>query len=57
MVAAFGFRNAEGGVADPSGAISLFDALDKQLGLKLELQKHPMPVIVIDHIEEKPTDN
>ena len=38
-------------------AISLFDALNKQLGLKLEMQKRPMPVIVIDHIEEKPTDN
>lgn len=45
------------GAADPNGAISLFDALTKQLGLKLEMQKRPMPVIVIDHIEEKPTDN
>jgi uncharacterized protein (TIGR03435 family) len=42
---------------DPSGAISLFEALSKQLGLKLEERKHPMPVLVIDHIEEKPTDN
>jgi uncharacterized protein (TIGR03435 family) len=41
----------------PSGAISLFDALNKQLGLKLELHKRPMPVLVIDHVEEKPTDN
>ncbi len=43
--------------SDPSGAVSLFDALDKQLGLKLELHKRPEPVLVIDHIEEKPTDN
>jgi uncharacterized protein (TIGR03435 family) len=43
--------------ADPNGAISPFDALTKQLGLKLEMHKRPMPVIVIDHIEEKPADN
>jgi uncharacterized protein (TIGR03435 family) len=41
----------------PSGALSLFDALNKQLGLKLEMQKRPTPVLVIDHIEQKPTDN
>jgi len=35
----------------------LFEALDKQPGLKLERQKHPMPVVVIDHVEEKPTEN
>jgi uncharacterized protein (TIGR03435 family) len=43
--------------ADPSGALSLFDAISKQLGLKLDRQKRPMPVLVIDHVEEKPTDN
>jgi uncharacterized protein (TIGR03435 family) len=43
--------------ADPSGALSLYDAVNKQLGLKLEMRKRPMPVLVIDHIEEKPTDN
>jgi uncharacterized protein (TIGR03435 family) len=42
---------------DPNGAVSLFEALEKQLGLKLEVQKHPMPVLVIDHMEQKPTDN
>jgi uncharacterized protein (TIGR03435 family) len=43
--------------SDPSGGISLFDALNKQLGLKLEMQKRPLPVLVIDHVEEKPADN
>ena len=43
--------------SDPNGALSLFDAINKQLGLKLEMQKRPVPVLVIDHIEEKPTDN
>jgi len=43
--------------ADPVGGITLFEALEKQLGLKLEVQKRSMPVIVIDHIEQKPTEN
>jgi uncharacterized protein (TIGR03435 family) len=42
---------------EPSNAMSLFDAVSRQLGLKLEAQKRPLPVLVIDHIEEKPTDN
>jgi uncharacterized protein (TIGR03435 family) len=42
---------------DPNGAISLCEALEKQLGLKLETQKSPMPVLVVDHVEQKPTDN
>ncbi len=48
---------AVGAASDPNGAISVFEALDRQLGLKLEQQKHPMPVVVIDHVEEKPIDN
>jgi uncharacterized protein (TIGR03435 family) len=43
--------------SDPSGALSLLDALQRQLGLKLEMQKRPFPVVVIDHVEQKPTDN
>jgi uncharacterized protein (TIGR03435 family) len=43
--------------SDPSGAVSLFDAVNRQLGLKLEKQRRPSPVLVIDHIEEKPTEN
>jgi uncharacterized protein (TIGR03435 family) len=48
--------------SDPAAAglppISLFDALQKQLGLKLvKKDSVPQPVLVIDHIEEKPTDN
>jgi len=33
-----------------------FEAVEKQLGLKLEKGTHPMPVIVIDHAEEKPVE-
>ena len=45
------------GGADPNGALSIFDAIGKQLGLKLELAKRPAPVLVMDHIEQKPVDN
>jgi uncharacterized protein (TIGR03435 family) len=43
--------------SEPNGALSLPEALDRQLGLKLELQKRPMPVLVFDHIAEKPIEN
>ena len=46
-----------GGAADPNGALSLPDAVSKQLGLKLELEKRLAPVLVIDHVEQKPTEN
>jgi uncharacterized protein (TIGR03435 family) len=42
---------------DPTGGLSLFDAVNKQLGLKLEMRKRAMAVLVIDHVEEKPIDN
>lgn len=50
-------RAMQSGAGDPNGAISLFEAMEKQLGLKLEQQKRPMPVVVIDHVEETPADN
>lgn len=43
--------------SDPAGSISFAEALEKQLGLKLEKHTRPEPVLVIDHIEEKPADN
>jgi uncharacterized protein (TIGR03435 family) len=43
--------------SDPNGALSVFDAINRQLGLKLEKTKRPYPVLVIDHIEETPTEN
>jgi uncharacterized protein (TIGR03435 family) len=42
--------------SDPNGALSLPDAVAKQLGLKLEQTKRPVKVLVIDHVEEKPAD-
>jgi uncharacterized protein (TIGR03435 family) len=43
--------------SEPNGALSLPEALDRQLGLKLELQKRRLPVLVFDHIAEKPIEN
>jgi len=43
--------------SDPSGSLTIFEAVEKQLGLKLEMQKRPEQVVVIDHLEEKPTEN
>jgi uncharacterized protein (TIGR03435 family) len=42
---------------EPDGSMTVFDALDKELGVKLEEQKRPAPMLVIDHIEQKPTEN
>lgn len=43
--------------AEPTGGYTIFEAMEKQLGLKLEKQKKNMPVVAIDHIEQKPTEN
>jgi uncharacterized protein (TIGR03435 family) len=40
----------------PDG-ISIFDAVEKQLGLKLELKDVPMPSLVVDHVNRNPTEN
>jgi len=49
--------NANTTSSDPNGALSIFDAVSRQLGLKLEKTKRPYPVLVIDHIEQTPTAN
>lgn len=49
--------NDTNAASDPNGAVSLPDAVSKQLGLKLEMTKRPVQVLVIDHVEQKPTEN
>ena len=64
-VAGMAGRGGEGGQAagavpsasEPNGGLTIFEAVEKQLGLKLEKQKRQMAVIVVDHVEQKPTDN
>lgn len=43
--------------ADPNGAVSFYDAVSKELGLKLVKVKHPEPVLVIEHMDDQPTPN
>jgi uncharacterized protein (TIGR03435 family) len=51
-------RTASSVPADPgSPGPSLFTALEKQLGLKLEHRKEPLDMLVIDHVGKTPTDN
>jgi uncharacterized protein (TIGR03435 family) len=40
---------------DPNG-MSVFEAVDKELGLKLVKQKRSIPVVVVDHVSEKPVE-
>ena len=39
--------------SDPNG-ITVFEAMEKELGPKLVKQKRSIPMIVVDHLEEKP---
>jgi uncharacterized protein (TIGR03435 family) len=38
-------------------ALSLFTALQAQLGLRLQAQKEPIDTVMVDHVERTPTDN
>ena len=43
--------------ADSAEGMTIFDALEKGMGLKLEQRRHPMPTIVIDRIDRTPSEN
>jgi uncharacterized protein (TIGR03435 family) len=43
--------------ADPSGGPTLLNAVQEQLGLKLESKKDPIDILVLDHIDKVPTEN
>ncbi len=45
------------GADDPTGVVFLQDAVAKQLGLKLVLEKRPIPALVVESMQEKPTEN
>jgi uncharacterized protein (TIGR03435 family) len=57
----FMLRWIRGNVPVPAGdedtSPTLFQALEKQLGLRLEPKKSPVQVLVIDHMEKAPKEN
>src|SRR3984885_671256 len=57
----FDFKFTPRGMIGPNGpiagTITLFDAIDKQLGLRLDPVDVPLPVIVVDSVNQKPTPN
>jgi uncharacterized protein (TIGR03435 family) len=42
---------------EPAPGLTVFQAVEAQLGLKLESRKLPLPVIVVDHVERVPVEN
>jgi uncharacterized protein (TIGR03435 family) len=45
-------------VSEPTGGgKTLFEAVEKLLGLKLEKRKRAVPTLVIDHLDENPVEN
>jgi uncharacterized protein (TIGR03435 family) len=46
-----------GQAAEPTGDLPPLQAIERQLGLKVVDDKRPMPVFVIDRIDETPTEN
>lgn len=49
-------RDGLAAAPDPSGMLSLNEAIERQLGLKMETRVRPLPVLVIEHIERAPVD-
>jgi uncharacterized protein (TIGR03435 family) len=48
---------AESPEALQKGAITLAEAIDQQLGIKLEKRKRLLPAIIIEHMNLVPTEN
>jgi len=46
-----------GSASDPDTSSVLASVLERDMGIKLVTKKAPVDTLVIDHIEEKPTEN
>jgi uncharacterized protein (TIGR03435 family) len=55
--AAQNHKPEDGAPGDPTGAITVFEAVEHQLGLKLEGgKKYPLPVLIVDRAEPVTAD-
>ena len=50
-------KQAGAATAAPVGGLSIQDAFRKELGLKFEKQPGSYPALILDHIEQTPTEN
>jgi uncharacterized protein (TIGR03435 family) len=46
----------DGQAPDPDMGLTLNEAIEKELGLKVKTEKREMPVLIFDHVETMPTD-
>jgi uncharacterized protein (TIGR03435 family) len=46
----------EGQAPDPDMGLTLDQAIEKELGLKVKMEKREMPVLIFDHVETTPTE-
>ena len=53
----FSFDFTPAAALENNGGLSLFAALQSQLGLQLESKHLPVPVLVVDSMEKSPTEN
>jgi uncharacterized protein (TIGR03435 family) len=44
-------------IAGPVEGLGIDDAIRKELGVRLEMQPLPLPFLILDHIDQTPTDN
>lgn len=54
----YDFKLSYDAMGDPNSTLpSIFTAVQEQLGLKLESQKVPIEILIIDHVDKIPTEN
>ena len=53
----FTFQRLDYVNTDAPNAPTVFDAVERELGLKLERQRGPAELVVVDHIQNVPTEN